>query len=81
MPVQDLLQFIKQSPTAFQANQALADLLDKNQFIRLNECEPWNIAPGGKYYVTRNMSSVIAFSVPERAFRADQFRAATTDRR
>ncbi|MBR0464411.1 MAG: M18 family aminopeptidase [Clostridia bacterium] len=68
MPVQDLLQFIKQSPTAFQANQALADLLDKNQFIRLNECEPWNIVPGGKYYVTRNMSNVIAFSVPESGF-------------
>ena len=68
MPVQDLLDFLKKSPTAFQASRTLTELLDENGFIKLNECEPWNVIPGGKYYVTRNMSSVIAFIVPENGF-------------
>lgn len=31
-------------------------------YTRLEEGEKWAIEPGGRYYVTRNMSSVIAFA-------------------
>ena len=27
--------------------------------------QQWSVQPGGKYYVTRNLSSVIALTVPE----------------
>jgi len=35
-------------------------------FTRLEETKSWpgTLKPGGKYYVTRNQSSIIAFSVP-----------------
>lgn len=41
-------------------------------FTPLKECEKWNLVPGGKYYVTRNRSSIIAFTLPEGDF--DSFR-------
>ncbi|MGN0996683.1 MAG: M18 family aminopeptidase [Candidatus Ventricola sp.] len=62
--VQHFLDFVRRSPSAFHAAQAIADTLDANDFTRLREHEPWAIVPGGKYYVTRNRSSVIAFVVP-----------------
>lgn len=61
----DLIEFIEASPTAFHAVENAAALLDKAGFTRLGECDEWKLVPGGKYYTTRNMSSMIAFMVPE----------------
>ncbi len=40
--------------------------LEHAGFTRLEETKSWPelLKPGGKYYVTRNQSSIIAFSVP-----------------
>lgn len=59
-----LLQFIKESPTAFHAVASATDILQSNDFTALSESEEWNLTPGKGYYVTRNQSSVIAFRVP-----------------
>ncbi len=61
----ELIGFIEASPTAFHAVENAGKLLEEAGFIRLSEGEDWAIVPGGKYYVTRNMSSVIAFAVPD----------------
>ena len=37
--------------------------LNKDGFVELLEGKPWKMAPGGKYYVTRNNSSIIALKV------------------
>ena len=66
--VQLFFDFIKKSPTAFHAAKTIAELLDHSGFVKLSENQPWTIVPGGKYYVTRNNSSVIAFAVPETGF-------------
>ena len=63
--IQALMDFIRLSPTAFHAVANLRGMLEARGFRPLNECEPWRIAPGGCYYVTRNQSSLIAFRVPE----------------
>ncbi len=63
--VRDFLSFIKDCPSAFHSVNALCRQLSDAGFTRLNEYGEWNIQPGGRYYVTRNMSSVIAFAVPE----------------
>ena len=61
----DLLSFINGSPSCFHAVKNIADELKKCGYTELFECEKWNIECGGKYFVTRNDSSVVAFAVPE----------------
>jgi len=63
--IKGLFDFLKNSPTAFHAVESLCGLLKAQGFTPLQECSPWDIIPGGKYYVTRNRSSVIAFMLPE----------------
>lgn len=67
-PVQQFLDFVAQSPTAFHAVRALCGQLDRNGFTPLSEYDMWQLKPGGKYYVTRNQSALIAFTVPEGGF-------------
>ena len=61
--VSGLTSFIGKSPTAFHAAANLGDILRKNGYRRLYEGEKWEISPGGKYFVTRNDSSIIALNV------------------
>lgn len=60
-----LLEFIKNSPSCFHAVDNIASALRKDGYTALCEGQPWDISRGGKYYVTRNTSSIIAFAVPE----------------
>ena len=53
---EDLLKFIRKSPTCFQAIANVKEELAGAAFTELREDQSWNIAPGGKYYVTRNDS-------------------------
>ena len=63
-----LIAFIRKSPTSFHAIETIEKELDG--FTPLSEREAWHLQPGGKYYVTRNRSSIIAFTLPEGPFRA-----------
>ncbi|MCD7867610.1 MAG: M18 family aminopeptidase [Clostridiales bacterium] len=58
---QKLFTFIKGSPTPFHVVQNISDTLEGEGFERLKEGSAWNIRPDGKYYVTRNGSSILAF--------------------
>ena len=62
--VQGFLKFVQASPSAFHAVAAAVKLLEEKGFAPLKERDPWQLVPGGKYYVTRNLSSLIAFTVP-----------------
>lgn len=61
-----LLKFIQKSPTAFQAIEEMSQKLQKEGFKELKEEKHWNLKPGENYYVTRNHSAIIAFSIPEK---------------
>ena len=61
-----LLKFIQKSPTAFQAVEEMKKRLEKEGYKELKEEEHWEIIPGGNYYVTRNNSALIAFSIPKK---------------
>ena len=69
--VQNLVNFIEKSPTAFHAVKNICDRLEASGRRRLTEGEKWELRAGEGYYVTRNLSSVIAFDIPENA---DSFR-------
>ena len=75
--VQGLLQFLKESPTAFHAVESICSRL--TGFEPLQENARWRLQTGGRYYVTRNRSSVIAFTVPQRGFAPFQLIASHTD--
>lgn len=62
---EEVINFIDKSPTAFQAVHNISQELKSEGFEELCEFAQWHIKPGGKYYVTRNMSSIIAFQIPE----------------
>lgn len=61
----ELMAFIKKSPTAFHVVNNFSKMLESAGFVKLNEMDRWEIKPNGKYYVTRNDSSIIAFCMPE----------------
>lgn len=60
----ELLQFINQSPTAFHAVDSCKKQLEKAGFHELKEQQEWTLQRGGKYYVTRNASALMAFVLP-----------------
>lgn len=76
---EELLGFLKNSPTAFQAVEEIGKKLTEAGFAKLGEHEKWDIVPGGKYFVTRNGSSVIAFSVPKKYAHSFMITASHTD--
>ena len=61
---QNFIDFARRSPTAFHAAEAICASLRESGFTALNEREPWSLVPGGKYFVTRNRSAVIALTIP-----------------
>ena len=76
---EELIEFIKESPTAFHAVSAMAARLTESGFIRLEEGMHWNLKQGGSYYVTRNDSSLIAFTIPEHPFLGMRIMASHSD--
>lgn len=64
-PISEFLSFVRQSPTAFQAADQMARMLEGSGFAPLLEHQQWHLVPGGRYYVTRNRSAVIAFHLPK----------------
>ena len=74
-----LLTFIDHSPCAFHVIQNMKKELSEAGFTELNEKDRWNLKKGGKYFVTRNLSSVIAFRIPEEEFRSFNIMASHSD--
>ncbi len=62
----EMLSFIKASPSCFHAVENITKTLKDKGYTELFEGENWDIVRGGKYFVTRNGSSAIAFAVPQK---------------
>ena len=63
--VQPMLDFIAASPSCYHVIANTAAELTASGYAPLSERERWTLKPGGRYFVTRNSSSLIAFRVPE----------------
>ncbi len=62
-----LMQYIKESPTAYHASATVARVLDAAGFVRLDEGAVWWLSAGGRYYTVRDGSALIAFSLAGRS--------------
>lgn len=60
-----LLNYLNDSPTAFHAVDNAVKMLRENHFTELKETKPWTLQDGGKYFITKNQSAVIAFVIGE----------------
>ncbi|WP_276948001.1 M18 family aminopeptidase [Enterocloster lavalensis] len=74
-----LLTFLENSPTSFHAVENMAARLRGEGFEELKEADCWSIEAGGRYFVTRNMSSLIAFQVPSRDYTGFQIISSHSD--
>ena len=62
---EQLLDLIEQSPSRYHTTANLKNRLTAEGYALLAEDAAWDVRPGGRYVVTRNDSSLLAFRVPE----------------
>ncbi len=65
--ITDLAEFLNSSKTQYHAVKNAADLLKSAGFTRLCEDKPFNVCKNGKYFVERDGSALIAFTVGSNA--------------
>ncbi|XP_065185228.1 aspartyl aminopeptidase-like [Sycon ciliatum] len=58
-----LVTFINASPSPYHVVNQCKQSLKTAGFVEISEKESWSIKPNGKYFVTRNQSTLVAFSV------------------
>jgi aspartyl aminopeptidase len=71
---QELLDFINKSKTAFQSTYEIKCILDKYGYNEIKEKDSWDLNKGGKYYVIKNDSALIAFEIGTGEIEKDGFR-------
>jgi aspartyl aminopeptidase len=79
-PIHSLCAFLDGAHSVYHAVALIREELDAAGYTALSETEEWNLQIGGKYYVVRNGSAVIAFRVPTGAPKGFLFSTSHTDR-
>lgn len=74
-----LFRFIEKSPTPFHVIDNMKHELEEKGYKQLLEREEWKLERGGKYYVIRNGSAMIAFRIPQGEFGGFQIVASHSD--
>ena len=76
---QKLFDYIDASPTCYHAVKNAEDRLLQAGFEKLSEKETYHMEAGKSYFVVRNDSSVIAFSIPEKEAKGFRIFASHSD--
>ncbi len=61
----NFLDFLDHSRSFYHVTANVAKLLAEQGYVRLEENQPWQLCAGGKYFVDRNGSSILAFRIPQ----------------
>lgn len=77
--VRKLFSFIEESPSPYHAVDTMRKHLEEAGYQRLLESETWQLKAGGKYYVIRSGSSIIAFRIPGKNYQGFQIVASHSD--
>ena len=65
METQKLCAFLDQAHSVYHAQNYLVKELRDAGYTCLKESQKWELVPGGKYYLTRGGTAVLAFRVPQ----------------
>ena len=60
----ELIEFVDDSPSTYHVIKNSSAILDENGFTRLEPTEKWNLKLGGRYYMKKTNSTIIAFTIP-----------------
>lgn len=63
---QSLIDFIDSSPSPWHVVANISSRLLSAGYIGLKESDSWNIEPGGRYFVIRDESSIVVFTVGQK---------------
>ena len=74
-----LVDFLNASPSRYHAVANLCRELEKGGYVRLSEGETRPMVPGGKYFVTRGGSALLAFRIPRADFTGFMISASHSD--
>lgn len=78
--ISELIAFLDRAHSVYHATAQLKQMLEQAGYEALAENREWTLAPGGKYYVIRGGSALIAFRVPEQTPAGLVISASHTDR-
>ena len=78
--IESLRSFLDASVSVYHAAACLEDTLKAAGYCRLREQDNWELIPGGKYYVTRGGTAVMAFRIPQGAPTGFMMSASHSDR-
>ena len=78
--MEELREFLDRSVSAYHATANLVEMLEQAGYTRLYEHEPWNLVRGGKYYMVRGGTTMLAFRVPKGTPKGFMISACHTDR-
>lgn len=60
----EIIEFIDDSPSPYHAVQNSSSILEENGFTKLESTDKWELKLGGRYYIKKTNSTVIAFTIP-----------------
>lgn len=64
----ELFSFIENSPSTFHVVENMRKDLLEEGYTQLLDGQKWNLERGGKYFIVRNGSAIIAFRIPEKFY-------------
>ncbi len=78
--IQGLMAFLDAAHSVYHAAAYLAATLEKAGYTRLSEGDSWDLRPGGKYYLVRGGTAIMAFRIPGESPRGFLLSASHSDR-
>ena len=78
--IKALCDFLDASHSVYHAAAYLAKELENAGYSRLYEADSWNLVPGGKYYLVRGGTAIMAFRIPQGAPKGFLMSASHSDR-
>ncbi|HOO29132.1 MAG TPA: M18 family aminopeptidase, partial [Lachnospiraceae bacterium] len=77
--VKQMLDFIELSPSRYHVVAGMKKELREAGYSELFESDRWKLCAGGKYFVVRNDSAILAFQIPKTDFRGFMIMASHSD--